>query len=70
MVQKIWRVGNSLVVTIPKEEAERLGLHANDLVNVSLEKMELRPALTPQEEAIAEQAMQKFAADLDYLKDR
>jgi putative addiction module antidote len=70
LTQKIRRVGNSLVVTIPKEEAERQGLHEGDLVGIEVRKMELRPALSPEVQAAVDWALKTYKADLDYLAER
>jgi putative addiction module antidote len=39
------KVGNSLVVTLPKDEAERLGVVEGDQVSLEVRKLEVRPAL-------------------------
>ena len=70
MTKKVWRTGNSLVVSITKEEAEKLDIHEGDLVNVQLQKMELRPAVRPEVRAALKEAMAEYAADLEYLKDK
>jgi putative addiction module antidote len=46
MRQKVREVGNSYVVTIPKKEAQRLGLKAGDLVDVAITPLETRPTLS------------------------
>lgn len=70
MVKQVWRTGNSLVVSITKEEAERLDIHEGDFVDVQLQKMELRPAMRPEVKAALERAMAQLAPDLEYLKDK
>lgn len=70
MTKKVWRTGNSLVVSITKEEAEKLDIHEGDFVNVQLQKMELRPAVRPEVKAALKEAMVEYAADLEYLKDK
>ena len=70
MTKKVWRTGNSLVVSITKEEAEKLDIHEGDFVNVQLQKMELRPAVRPEVRAALKEAMAEYAADLEYLKDK
>jgi antitoxin component of MazEF toxin-antitoxin module len=70
MTKKVWRTGNSLVVSITKEEAEQLGIHEGDLVNVQLQKMELRPAMRPEVRAALERALVELAPELEYLKDK
>ena len=70
MTKKVWRTGNSLVVSITKEEAERLDIHEGDLVSVQFQKMELRPAVRPEVKAALKEAMAEYAPDLEYLKDK
>ena len=48
ITQKIRKVGNSYVVTIPRSEMERQQLKDGDVVAVEVRRMELRPALRPE----------------------
>jgi putative addiction module antidote len=70
LMQKLRQVGNSYVVTIPKEEVERLGLHENDLVGVEVRKLRVTPEMAPDIAAAYERSRQRYAADYEYLKDR
>ncbi len=45
--QKLRKVGNSYVVTIPKEEVERLQLHEGQLLAVEVQPAEIRLVLSP-----------------------
>jgi antitoxin component of MazEF toxin-antitoxin module len=45
LYQKIRKVGNSLVVTIPKDEVERLDLEPGQLIAVHIQPAEIRPVL-------------------------
>lgn len=45
--QKPRKVGNSYVVTIPKEEVERRGLKEGQLLSVEVRPVEVRPTLSP-----------------------
>ena len=47
IMQKIRKAGNSLVVTIPKEELERLNLHEGDTVSLELRKVTHKVELSP-----------------------
>jgi putative addiction module antidote len=67
--QKLRRVGNSFVVTIPKEEAERLGLQEGDLVGVEVRKLHITPEMSPEVRAAFERSLNVYAADYDYLAD-
>ena len=46
-IQRVRRVGNSLVVTVPREAVETLGLAAGQFVGLQIEPLELRPRLRP-----------------------
>ena len=74
LTQRIRRSGNSLIVTIPREEAERLGLAEGDLIAFEPRKVETvqRFVLPPDVQVVADAAWARpdFLAALDYLKDR
>ncbi len=66
------RVGNSLVVTLPKDEAARLGVGEGDLVSLEVRRLDVRPVLPPD---VAESLGRVLArpgmrAALEYLADR
>jgi putative addiction module antidote len=69
VVGKIRKVGNSLVVTVPKEEAEELGLQAGDLVTMEIRKAEVRPVLPPDLQKLAEESWERNEAAYHYLRD-
>ena len=68
--QQVRKSGNSFVVTIPKEEVERLGLTEGQFVAMHLTPMELRPVLPPDLQAAIEQLWPRLEPALAYLKDR
>ena len=70
VIQKVRRVGNSFVVTIPKEEMERQGLGEGDEVALEVRKVVTRPQMSPAVRAAFEQSLETYAADYEYLKDR
>jgi antitoxin component of MazEF toxin-antitoxin module len=70
MIKKVWRSGNSLVISISKEEAEKQGISEGDFVEAQVQKMELRPAMRPEVKAALERAAARLAPDLEYLKDK
>ncbi|MHB0869005.1 MAG: AbrB/MazE/SpoVT family DNA-binding domain-containing protein [Chloroflexota bacterium] len=69
VVGKIRRVGNSLVVTVPKEEAEELELHEGDLVTMDIRKAEVRPVLRPDLRKLAEESWERNEAAYRYLRE-
>lgn len=68
--QQVRKSGNSFVVTIPKEEVERLGLVEGQFVAMHLTPMELRPVLPPNWQEALERAWPWLEPGLQYLKDR
>ena len=69
IVGKIRKVGNSLVVTVPKEEAEELELREGDLVTMEIRKAEVRPVLRPDLRKLAEESWERNEAAYRYLRD-
>lgn len=70
LIQKVRRVGNSYVVTIPKEELERQGLGDGDLAAVEVRKVTVTPQMSPEVRAAFERSWKTYATDYEYLKDR
>ncbi len=68
--QQVRRSGNSLVVTIPKEEAERLNLHEGQLVSVEIAALETRPVLPPDLQEIIDRQGEAMKPALRWLADR
>ncbi|MDQ6662080.1 MAG: AbrB/MazE/SpoVT family DNA-binding domain-containing protein [Chloroflexota bacterium] len=69
ITQKLRRVGNSFVVTIPKEEAERQNLQEGDLVGIEVRKVHLKPEMSPEVKAAYERSWELYEADYRYLAD-
>lgn len=67
---QVRKSGNSFVVTIPKEEAEHLGLDEGRFVAMHITPMDLRPALPPAWREALDQAWPWLKPGLNYLKDR
>ena len=70
VIGKIRKVGNSLVVTVPREEAEALELHEGDLVAVDIRKAEVRPVLRPDLRKLAEESWERNQDGYRYLAGR
>jgi len=70
VVGKIRKVGNSLVVTVPREEAEALDLHEGDLVTMDIRKAEVRPVLRPDLRKLAEESWERNETGYRYLRGR
>ena len=69
-ISRLRKVGNSLVVTVPREEAEALDLHEGDLVALDIRKAEVRPVLRPDLRALAEDSWDRNRSGYRYLKGR
>jgi antitoxin component of MazEF toxin-antitoxin module len=69
---KLRRSGNSFIVTVPRDEVERLQLHEGQLVAVEVRAMEMRPVLAPDLQAILDELLAdpEHLAALRYLADR
>jgi antitoxin component of MazEF toxin-antitoxin module len=67
--QKVRKVGNSLVVTIPADFAEQHNIKAEDLVELSLRQLDVVPRLRPELARIAEEETSANLEALRYLRD-
>ena len=70
LYQKIRKVGNSYVVTIPKDEVERLDLQPGQLVAIHIQPAEVRPVLPEVVRQAFEQSWQDNEAGYRYLAER
>jgi antitoxin component of MazEF toxin-antitoxin module len=68
--QQLRKVGNSFVVTIPKEEVERQGLHEGQLLGIEVTPLEVRPVLRPDLREAFEASWERNEAGYRHLKDR
>ena len=68
--QKVRKVGNSLIITIPTEEVERLGIVEGDLIAANFNKAEIRPILPPEIQSLAEESWQEHEDAYRYLDGR
>lgn len=69
MIQKVWKTGNSFVVTIPRDEIERQGITEGELIEVTVHKVEIRRALTPAMQMALDEALAEDQEALRYLAD-
>lgn len=68
--QRVRRTGKSLVVTMPKEAAERLGISEGDMVEIEIQPLELRPRMDPDLRAACEASWARNEAGYRYLAGR
>jgi antitoxin component of MazEF toxin-antitoxin module len=70
IMQKLRKQGNSLGITIPREELDRLGLAEGDLVAVDINRLEVRPAVSPELRSIFDRVLHEYREGIDYLRDK
>ena len=67
ILQKLRKVGNSYVVTIPKEEVERQKLREGQLLAVEIQPAEIRPLLSPDLRKAFEESWRRNEPGYRYL---
>ncbi|HEX8033469.1 MAG TPA: hypothetical protein VF510_06460 [Ktedonobacterales bacterium] len=70
MIQKVRRIGNNYVVTIPQDEMEQQGIAGGDLEIAQVHKVTETPQTSLELRAAFERSWQSYTADYDYLKGR
>jgi antitoxin component of MazEF toxin-antitoxin module len=70
ITQQLRKSGNSYVVTIPRDEVERLNLHEGQMVAIDVTPMELKPVLRPMIARIIEQTRDQATPVMKYLADK
>lgn len=67
MIATLRKNGNSVVLTIPREELERVGAREGDMVDVQIRPVDVRPRLTPSLEAAFKIELEHGREALEYL---
>ena len=67
---KLRKSGNSFIVTVPREEVDRLQLREGQTVIVEVRSVEVRPVLTPELQATFDKVFDRAEPGLRYLADR
>jgi antitoxin component of MazEF toxin-antitoxin module len=70
ITQQLRKVGNSYVVTVPKEEVERRGWQEGQLLAVQLTELEVRPILGDDLREAIEERWDRNVEALRYLAGR
>ena len=70
ITQQLRKVGNSYVVTVPKDEVERRGWQEGQLLAVQLTELEVRPVLGDDLREAIEERWERNEEALRYLADR
>jgi putative addiction module antidote len=68
--QKLRKVGNSFVVTIPKDEIDRQNLQEGQMVAIDVNPAEIRPVLSDELREAFEESWKKHEAGYRYLAGR
>ena len=69
-VGKLRRAGNSIVLTVPADEIERLGLTVGQQVAVELHQVEVRPVLSPELKESVDRLFPVHERAIRYLADK
>jgi len=70
IAQQLRKVGNSYVVTVPKDEVERRGWQEGQLLAVQLSALEVRPVLGDDLREAIEERWERNEEALRYLASR
>ena len=70
ITQQLRKVGNSYVVTVPKEEVERRGWREGQLLALQLTELEVRPVLDDDLREAIEDRWERNEEALRYLTGR
>lgn len=70
ITQQLRKSGNSYIVTIPKEEVDRLQLREGQTIAIDVTPMEIKPMLSPELARIVDEGREIFGPVMRYLKDR
>jgi putative addiction module antidote len=70
VTQTVRKAGNSLAITIPKEEVERLGLREGDIVALQLNRVRVEVELPADILSHARQSLREHAEAYRILADR
>lgn len=68
--QQLRKVGNSFVVTIPRDEVDRLQIVEGQLLSLEITPMEIRPLLRPELREAFEARWAEDEAAYRFLADR
>ena len=65
MIRRLFRTGNSIVLSLPKEVLDDLGIKDGESVNLELDREQRRVIITPVEKPIAIGVNEEFARQVD-----
>ena len=67
LLQKVRKVGNSYVVTIPRELMENQDIQEGDTVALEVRKVDYRVQMDPEVRTAFERSLEMYKDDYDYL---
>jgi antitoxin component of MazEF toxin-antitoxin module len=70
ITQQLRKSGNSYIVTIPKDEVDRLGLREGQMIALDVTPLELKPVLRPELAEIVRRTSEMATPVMKYLKDK
>jgi len=59
MIATIRKSGNSFVITVPREEMQRVGVKPGDHVLVEIRPVDIRPRLIPELQRVADELVDR-----------
>ena len=66
MIRRLFKTGNSVVISLPKEVLDDLGIKDGESVNLELDREQRRLVITPVEESMATAGVnEEFARQVD-----
>ena len=66
MIRRLFKTGNSVVISLPKEVLDDLGIKDGESVNLELDREQHRLVITPAEESMAVAGVnEEFARQVD-----
>jgi len=70
ITQQLRKSGNNYIVTIPKEEVDRLQLREGQMIALDITPMEIKPVLRPELADIVQRTSTMATPIMKYLKDK
>lgn len=68
--QQLRKSGNSYIVTIPKDEVDRLNLREGQMIAIDVTPMELKPLLRPEIAEVLQRTSEIATPVMKYLRDK
>lgn len=68
--QQLRKSGDSYIVTIPKDEVDRLNLREGQMIAIDVTPMELKPLLRPEIAEVLQRTSEIATPVMKYLRDK